>query len=105
MNGYEPADVFYPVPKGPAPETLGMRPPAQAGPAPPVGEMPHMDHERMRADAYATISANPASEEAHAAREVLARLPKIQVGRGTGAEEQPEPDHAMMVAQYMRGMR
>lgn len=83
-----------------------MRPPMQGGPAPPVGDQPPQDHERMRADAYATIAANPASEEAHAAREVLARLPKINIGRGTGAAEPAEePDHTMLLAQYMRGMR
>ena len=82
-----------------------FRDPAQAGPAPPVGQAPPVDHDRVRADAYATIAANPASEEAHAAREVLARLPKVAVGGGLGPGSVEEPDHTMMVANYMRGMR
>ena len=97
---------FYKQPTGPAPATIGHRDPAQAGPAPPLGQAPPVDVERQRADAYALIAANPASEEAHAAREVLASLPKIQVGRPAPGSVEDEPDHSMMLAQYMtRGMR
>jgi hypothetical protein len=106
MNDYEagnPSSLFFP--RGPAPPTMGMRDPAQAGPSPPVGQEAPQDHEQARASAYATIAANPASEEAHAAREVLARLPKIQVGGGLGPGSVEQPDQTMMIANYMRGIR
>jgi hypothetical protein len=64
-----------------------------------------VDVERLRADAYATIAAAPASEEAHAAREALARLPKVQVGAPMAGSVDEEPDQSMLIAQYMRGMR
>jgi hypothetical protein len=106
MDPYAIRGGFYPVPTGPAPDTTGGRDPMQGGPAPPLGPAPPPeDPEQVRARAYATIAANPASEEAQAAREVLARLPKIHVGRQQPGSVDPEPDNTMLLAQYMRGMR
>lgn len=95
---------FFPMPTGPAPVTPPARDPMQGGPAPPVGPAPQEDPEAVRARAYATISADPASEDAHAAREVLARLPKVNLQRPQPGSSE-EPSQSALVAQYMRGMR
>lgn len=61
--------------------------------------------EQLRAQAYATIAADPAGDAAHDAREFLASLPKIQVGQPSPGSVEPEPSHDMLVAQFMQGRR